>query len=65
MVNLEHRSPPIEGLPTENATERAVVLFSDLSDDGVHGPAVKLVVRQDFERHIILLLVTLHGLPYV
>jgi hypothetical protein len=51
VIHIQHCSSPVEGLPAKHATESAVVLFADLSDDGVHCPAVEVVVAQDFERH--------------
>ena len=62
MVNVQHRSTSIQGLTSEYATERAVVLLPDLGDNGVHSPAVELVVAEDLQRQVVLHLVALHGL---
>lgn len=62
MVDVEHRGAAVQGLSAEYAAECAVVLFPDFGDDGVHRPSVELVVGQDFERHVVLLLVSFYGL---
>ena len=63
MVHVEDRSASVESLSSEDTAECAVVLAAHLADDGVHGPTVLFLVRQDFEGHAVLLLVTFDGLP--
>lgn len=62
MVDVQHRSTSVQGLTSEYATERAVVLLPDLGDNGVHSPAIELVVRQYLQRHVVLLLIPLDSL---
>ena len=62
VVHVEHRRTTVESLSTEYTAECTIVLFTDLGDDGVHRPSIELVVRQDFERHVVLLLVPFDGL---
>lgn len=57
VIDVEYRCTPVESLSSEDAAECAVVLLPDLRHYSVHGPAVKLVVREDLERHVILLLI--------
>ena len=62
VVHAERGGAAVQGLPAEDTAERAVILLSDRRDDTVHCPSVELVVRQDLERHVILLLIALDGL---
>lgn len=49
----------------EHAAERAVVLGADLPHDGVHRPAVELLVRQHLQRDAVRRLVALDRLQRV
>lgn len=62
VIYSKHSSTSVEGLPTKHAAKRAVVLPPHLRDDGIHGPPIQLIIGEDFQRHIILLLVPFHCL---
>lgn len=65
VVDGEGRGAAVEGLTAKDAAEGAVVLAADLCDNGVHGPAVQLVVAEDLERKAVLHLVALDRLGSV
>lgn len=62
MIHIEHGSSSVQCLSAEYPAKSAIVLLSDLRDDGIHRPSIQFVVREDFERHAILLLITLDSL---
>lgn len=62
VVNVQSRGTSVERLPSEYTTECTVVLLAYLRDDRVHCPAIELFVSKNFERQIILLLVSFHCL---
>lgn len=62
VVDVEHRGTAVQGLSTEYTAECTIVLFPDFGDNGVHRPSIELVVGQDFEWHVVLLLVPFYGL---
>src|ERR1700728_3107888 len=54
VIYSQRRSASIQRLSTEYTTERAIILLANLRNDGVHCPAVELVIRKDFERNFVL-----------
>jgi hypothetical protein len=62
MVYLERDGSPVQSLSTEHPAEGAVILFPDLLDDSIHGPSVQFAIGEDFQGHVVLLLVPLHRL---
>lgn len=56
---------PRSSVPAKHTAESAVILQAHLLHDGVHGPAVKLFIRHDLQRQLILLLVPLHRLQRI
>lgn len=62
VVDAQGRSASVEGLPPEYTTECTIVLLSYLRDDRVHCPAVELFVGKNFERQIVLLLISFYRL---
>lgn len=62
VINFEHVSAEVQGLPSEHATIGAVAFLARLFYDFVHGPAlIQIGVRQDLERQLVLLAVPLNG----
>ena len=55
----------VQRLPPEHAAKRAIATCANLRDYFIHRPSVQLLVRHDFERDAILLLVPLDGLETV
>ena len=47
----------IQCLSPKYATECAVVFLAHLRHDRIHCPSVQLAVGQDFQRHVVLLLI--------
>ena len=58
MIYVEHGGASVQCLSTEDTTECTVVLLADLSNDSVHRPSIQLLVREDLERHAVLLLIS-------
>ncbi len=66
-MNMMHRfntytdeqGAAVESLPPEYAAEGAVVLATNFPHDGIHGPAIQLLVRNYLQRQAILLLIAL------
>eukprot|EP01139_Manchomonas_bermudensis_P016241 Amastigsp_a512279_86.p2 type:complete len:126 gc:universal Amastigsp_a512279_86:726-349(-) len=61
-LNPKELGPSVERLAAKHTAECAVVAFADGLDDFVHGPAVKLLVRENPKRKPVLLRVALDGL---
>ena len=57
VIHIQHRSPSVKCLSSKYAAECAVVFSAYLRHNCVHGPAIQLVVRENFKWHIILLLI--------
>ncbi len=62
VVHAESGGAAVQSLPAEDAAERAVILLSNCRDNAVHCPSVQFVIRENLERHVILLLIALDGL---
>lgn len=65
LINLQHHGSPVQRLSSENSTESAIVLQSDLLHYGIHSPAIQLLIGHNLQRQLILLLVPLHRLQGV
>jgi hypothetical protein len=64
-VHLQQHGPAVQRLAPEHAAERAVVLVADFADDGVHAPAVQLLVGQHRQLQLVLPGVALHSFKRV
>lgn len=62
VVDVQYSGAPVQGLSSEDAAECAVILLANLSNDGVHCPPIEFVVRQNLQRHVVLLLIALYSL---
>ena len=62
VVDAQRRSAPVQSLPPEHATERAVIAFANRLDYAVHSPSVEFIVGEDLQRYSILVTVALHCL---
>ena len=60
LVDPQLHGAPVQGLAPEHAAEGAVVLEPDLGHNLVHGPAIEILIGENFERDSILVSVSLH-----
>lgn len=59
MIHIKGCSSSIKGLASEYTAKGTVVLFANLGNYSIHGPAVKVIIGKYFERNVVLLLVSL------